>query len=124
MKSNLHQSALWSGGLAAVSIAMLQGLLSLSTLNVVAFISVISFALAIPILTCNTLVKLTKAERRGNVYDTKAEIFFYLLGMISGFVGVVAVFWRISSIAGFIFLISTFIALVVYFRSIPRTHNE
>ncbi|HLI05368.1 MAG TPA: hypothetical protein VKV40_02250 [Ktedonobacteraceae bacterium] len=115
-----HQSVWWSGSLTAISLIIMQSFISLNYLDVAAWISIITLAFAIPILTSNTLIKITKARRRLDVRDTMQEVLFYTTGMAVAYVGIVAAFWHISWIAGVVFFSSTLLALPTYFWSLHR----
>lgn len=103
MSNNLHQSALWSVGLIGIGLIIIQGFLTSTSLNATAFIAICAFALAIPILTCNTLVKFAKAKKDVEIYNSIPEILFYAIGIVSAFIGITAAFWHINIIAGVIF---------------------
>jgi tellurite resistance protein TehA-like permease len=113
-RSNPHPSDLWSGGLIAIGIIILQDFFYLSPLDSAAYTSIFAFAIAIPILTCNLLMNF---RRRGsNETATIPEILFYFVGIFAAIIGIMAAFWHVCWIAAVVFFVSTTAAFIVYYK--------
>lgn len=115
MEEKAHPSSVWSGGLLAISLVMLQGFLS-GPLDLAAFVAVLAFALSIPVLTCNLLVNFMRTRRDSRTKAADAEMAFYILGIFIALVGIVAAFWHMSWIAALAFLCSALFAFAVYIK--------
>ena len=127
MDNTTDQSSVWSGGLIAIGVVILQVFLSLNELDSAAYISIYAFALAIPILACNILVNFAHRRNTKNVRKDKAsfrEILFYLIGILASLVGIAAAFLHINLVAAILFSLSALIALAVYFKAAPHRHAE
>jgi 1,4-dihydroxy-2-naphthoate octaprenyltransferase len=123
MDNTTDQSSVWSGGLIAIGVVILQVFLSSNKLDSAAYISIYAFALAIPILACNILVNFarrrnTKDDRKGKA--TFREILFYVVGILASLIGIATAFLHISLTAATLFSLSTLIALAAYFRLAPH----
>jgi hypothetical protein len=120
MQTNKHAirlHTLYAGGLIAVSLIMLQGFLGLGKLDIPAFISVLAFAAAIPllagILVINVIERRYPYSSPGSKSVKIVENFFYL-GILIDLVGIASTFWHISFIAGIIFIVMAVISGLVY----------
>lgn len=115
MEENTHISSIYAGGLIAIGLIILQGFLSLSTLDVAAFIAVFAFAFSIPILSCNIIINF--ARRGTTIEPSKYEVLlFYVPGAVVSLIGIVATFWHICWVAAVIFSVSMVLAFFVYFN--------
>ena len=127
MDNTTDQSSVWSGGLIAIGVVILQVFLSLNKLDSAAYISIYAFALAIPILACNILVNFARRRNTKDARKEKAsfrEILFYLVGILASLVGITAAFLHINLVAATLFSLSALIALAVYFKVAPHRHAE
>ena len=114
MEDKVRPSDLWSGALIGVGLVILQGLFSLNCVDPAAFISIIAFAIAIPILSCNLLTNFLKKKYSKKSSDQIWEILFYGGGVLAALVGFGAAFWRASWISAVVFVVSSVFALVVF----------
>jgi uncharacterized membrane protein YfcA len=127
MDNTTDQSSVWSGGLIAIGVVILQVFLSSNKLDSAAYISIYAFALAIPILACNILVNFARRRSTKDARKEKAsfrEILFYLVGILASLVGIAAAFLHINLVAAILFSLSALIALAVYFKVAPHRHAE
>jgi hypothetical protein len=111
---NSHPSNLWSAGLLAISLIILQDLFSISSFDRPAYTSLFAFAVAIPILACNLVINFTRretGEKAGGL-----EILFYIVGVLAAIVGVAAAFWHACWIAAIVFLSSSLVAFLVFLK--------
>ena len=114
MEDKVRPSDLWSGALIGVGLVILQGFFSLSCIDTPAFISIIAFAVAIPVLSCNLLTNFLKKRYRRGSSDRIWEILFYGGGVLTALVGFGAAFWHASWISAVVFGISSVFALIVF----------
>jgi hypothetical protein len=107
-------------GLIVLSIIVLHALLTLTKSDLPAFIGIIAFAAAIPML-CGCLL-IIHIELGNGYYlvskwvDISAYCFF--LGVTGALVGGVATFWHVSWIAGVVFgatVLLMFLVVIFYF---------
>lgn len=95
----LRQNNLIYGGLIGIGVVMVQPFLAAPSLDLAAMISVVGFALAIPIL--GALVMLNEQEvARRKIVETRFIDAVRAAAQVCAGVGVVAGFWHISWIAG------------------------
>jgi hypothetical protein len=111
-KNKPAPSDLWSGGLIAIGLIILQDFLNVSAPDRAAYTSIFAFAIAIPILTCNLLTNFARKESTKKAPDY--EILFYIIGVLAAFVGITAAFWHACWIAAIIFTASSVLACAVY----------
>jgi len=111
---SLHD--LYAGGLILISLVILQDFLNLKPLDRAAFLAILAFSIALPLLS-GTLVltvvekKFTKGPSRIII---RIEQMVFLLGIITDVIGIGAAFWHASFIAGIAFIVSVAITLIVY----------
>ncbi len=103
------------GGLAAVSLIILQDLISSVNLDLALFISAIAFSVAIPLQVCAFVILYTSQANNKRPEKKIAQII--LAGTAFGSyiitpIGVAAAIWHISWIAGTAFLVACLVALV------------
>jgi hypothetical protein len=109
----LGQTNLIYGGLITVGVLMVQPFLTAPSLDLAASISVIAFALAIPILAALMLVNREETFR-GRRTPSRLVAVGNGLGQSASFVGIVAVFWHITWVAGVVVLVSSFLAMGIH----------
>ena len=131
-KAETPLSSIWAGGLIGVSLIILQGFLSLPSLDYAAFISVLTLALAIPILAYKILadtlrVRKHNTQARSSHHSTHPfktpypELLLFSLGVLLAIIGISAAFWHIHWIPALIFSTSTLLLLVVtYFLHVHK----
>lgn len=101
-------------GLIAIGIVMIQPFMYQNEyVGTAAAISVISFAISIPILAALLLLNFTE-EFRHHLSDSKAVTVVRALGQMAGGTGMIAGFWHINPVAGMVSGASCVLALVVY----------
>lgn len=111
-----------AGGLVAFSLIMIQAFISLGQPDTPTLISIIAFAIAIPMLVFSFLLNelfhiTTKLE------VTRGYRFIWSLGIFSSIVGIVAAFWHISWYAGLAMIISGFIGSIVFISNDVQVKN-
>lgn len=123
-EETLRQDNLMYGGLVAIGIVFIQPFLTPGiSLDLPSKICVIAFSLAIPILAALVVLNRQEVFRRR---PTKSRFVLVAkqaaLGL--GFVGVVAGFWHIMTIAGVAVLISGILGLAVHSAGFVRVEEE
>ena len=108
-----QQALVTYGGLIAIGVVILQALISAQSLDLPLLISILAFAIALPLLAVMVLVNHAQASYRYASYPKYLTVVI-LLGQGGAFIGVLAAFWHISWIAAILLLISGGIGLVVY----------
>lgn len=111
----LHR--LYAGGLIVISLIILQGFLNLGNLNPSALVSILAFALALPLLSATPILDVV--ERRFRVGPRRTAItrsvhVAFMLGVVVDLVGVGAAFWHLTWIAGVTFLSGLLLTCIVY----------
>jgi len=108
----LRQNNLMYGGLIGIGVVIIQPFLTAGPLDLPATISVLGFAVAIPILA--SLVLLSAQESfRGRATSSRFVVVARALGQAGAVIGVLAAFWHIGWLAGAGVLAGGFVALVV-----------
>jgi len=108
-----QQALVTYGGLIAIGVVILQALISAQSLDLPLLISILAFAIALPLLAVMVLVNHAQASYRYASYPKYLTVVI-LLGQGGAFIGVLAAFWHISWIAAALLLVSGGIGLVVY----------
>ena len=108
---------MYAGGLIAISLVILQGFIGLTSLDVAALISMISFSAALPLLS--GLLVLGLIERKypyGSPRTLIASLVrkLFILGIVLSFIGIGAAIWHASWIAGTVCVVSSIIAVIIY----------
>ncbi|NEE00131.1 hypothetical protein [Phytoactinopolyspora halotolerans] len=119
----LRQNNLMYGALMGVGVVMVQPFLTASTLDTSAKVSVIAFAVAIPLLSALVLVNQQENFRRratSSVTVAAAKA----IAMGAAITGVVAGFWHISWIAGVTILASGLVATGVHSAGYVRLEHD
>jgi hypothetical protein len=112
------QNNLMYGGLIAISVVILQGFLGTSALGVSGRISIVAFAVALPLLA--VLILLGELHSDDPTQATAVYEIAKAVAMVGSLTGVVAAFWHIDWLAGVAILAAGAASLAVYsahFRS-------
>jgi hypothetical protein len=109
----LGQTSLIYGALITIGVLIVQPFLTAPSLDLAATISVISFAVAIPILAALILVNREETFRARRSPSRLVAI-GNGLGQSAAFVGIVAAFWHITWVAGVVVLVSSFVAMGIH----------
>ena len=113
VKYSLRIEAQMLSGLIVISLIILQDLISLASLDLPAFISLIAFVLAIPFMAGGLLINRVENEKE-HVRDSWLVSGTIYIGLSLAIVGIAAIIWHISWIAGIAFLASLIIASIIY----------
>jgi hypothetical protein len=109
----IRQNNLIYGGLIGVAVVLIQPFLTVASLDVPATVSVVAFAVAIPVLAALLMLNAQEAFQRRVARSLFVDI-VKAVAQSSAFVGVVAAFWHIDWIAGLAILISTAAGVAVH----------
>lgn len=106
------QNNLMYGGLIAISVVILQGFLGTSSLGVSGRVSVVAFAVALPLLA--VLILLGELHPGELTQSTVTYEITKAVAMVSAVAGVVAAFWHVDWLAGVALLAAGTAGLTVY----------
>ena len=109
----LRQFGLIYGGLIGIAVVIIQPFLAAASLDTAATISIIAFAVAVPLLAALILVNRQEVFR-GRQTSSVIVILAQSIGEAAACVGIVAAFWHISWVAGVCFLASGLVAVGVH----------
>ena len=109
----IRQLGLIYGGLILIGVYMVQPFLVAPSLDTSAKVSVIAFAVAIPLLAALVMVNRQEAFRRRRTTSITVTV-AHSIAQAAAFVGIVAGFWHITWIAGVTFLAVGLIAVLVH----------
>jgi hypothetical protein len=109
----LRQLGLIYGGLILIGVYMVQPFLTAPTLDASAKISIVAFAVAIPLLAALVLVNRQEAFRGRRTTSVTVTI-AHAVAQLAAFVGIVAGFWHITWIAGMTFLAAGLVAVGIH----------
>lgn len=109
----MRQVGLIYGGLILIGVYMVQPFLVAPSLDASAKVSVIAFAVAIPLLAALVMVNRQEAFRRRRTTSVTVNV-AHAIAQAAAFVGIVAGFWHITWIAGVTFLAAGLIAVLVH----------
>jgi len=118
----LRQLGLIYGGLIGVAVVMTQPFLVATNFDASARVSIIAFAVAIPLLAALVLVNRQEAfrgRRTTSVTVTVAQV----IAQLAAFVGIVAGFWHIMWVAGVTFLVAGVVAMGVHSAGFWRVES-
>jgi hypothetical protein len=105
---------LMNGGLIAIGALVVQAFLSRGAgLETPAFVSVLTFALAIPLLVALIFVNHLQADWKKAPYPLYL-VAAHAVAQGSAVVGVIAAFWQLSWLAAVVFVISIVAAVLLY----------
>jgi hypothetical protein len=112
-KEWLDQDSLTYGALIGVGVLMVQPFLTAPALDLTAAISVVAFAIAIPLLSALMLVNRQETFRG---HRTRSKLVFVgkAVAQAAALVGLVAAFWHIHWIAGVGVLVSAVLAIAIH----------
>ena len=122
MEEELRQSGLIYGGLIGVAVLMVQPFLAATTLDASARISIVAFAVAIPLLAALVLVNRQEAFRSRRTTSMSVKI-AQAIAQLAAFVGIVAGFWHITWVAGVTFLVAGLGAVGVHSAGFWRVES-
>jgi hypothetical protein len=110
----------WSyAGLLGIGAIMVQPFLAADSLEVSAMVSVVAFAVAIPLLAALVMVSWQESFR-GRMTDSRIVAATRPVAQSAAVVGLVAGFWHIHWIAGAVLLASTLLAVGVHSAGFTR----
>jgi len=109
----IRQLGLIYGGLILIGVYMVQPFLVAPSLDASAKVSVIAFAVAIPLLAALVMVNRQEAFRRRRTTSITVNV-AHAIAQAAAFVGIVAGFWHITWIGGVTFLAVGLIAVFVH----------
>ncbi|MFC7446567.1 hypothetical protein [Rhodococcus daqingensis] len=112
------QNSLMYGGLIAIGVVILQGFLTADPLGTSGKISVVAFAVALPLLA--VLIMLGELQASATKVSMTDEI-AKGIALSSSLVGVVAAFWHIDWLAGAAVIASGAAGLTVYGAHFSRS---
>ena len=118
----IRQSGLIYGGLILIGVYMVQPFLVAPSLDASAKVSVIAFAVAIPLLAALVMVNRQEAFRRRRTTSITVNV-THAIAQAAAFVGIVAGFWHITWIAGVTFLAAGLIAVMVHSAGYMRVEE-
>jgi cation transport ATPase len=119
----VRQRGLIYGGLILIGVYMVQPYLSGPSLDTSAKVSVIGFAVAIPLLAALVMVNRQEALRRRRTLSAVVTI-AHVVAQLSAFVGIVAGFWHIQWVAGVGFLVAALVAVGVHSAGFWRLEQD
>src|SRR6266571_2024889 len=101
-------------GLIVFSFLILQNLITSSVLDIPAFISLLAFCLAIPLMAGWIFISFVENELK--ITDIRSNIVSLSLGIgiIADVAGILAAIWRVSWIATIVFALSVVFTLIVH----------
>lgn len=101
------------GGLVGVAVLMIQPFLAATSLDVSAKITVIAFAVAIPLLAALVMVNRQETFRRRRTTSVTVAI-VQVIAQMAALVGIAAAFWHINWVAGVCFIGTAVVAVGVH----------
>ena len=109
----IRQDTVRNAGLIVVGIYMVQSLLGSTFLDVAARLSIVAWAVAIPLLAALAMVNLALQSHRYASFPTYVVV-ISTIAQGAAVVGVVAAFWHIWIPAGVVVMLSAVLALAFY----------
>jgi hypothetical protein len=109
----IRQNNVIYGGLIAIGLVWVQPFLTVATLDWSARICVVAFSMAIPLLAGLILVNRQEEFRRRVTGSVLVRV-TQSVGLMFGFVGVVAGFWHVTWVAGVGFLVCGVVAMMAH----------
>ena len=119
----IRQLGLIYAGLIGIALIMAQPFLTVPELDASARISVIAFAVAIPLLAGLVLVNAQEAYRRRRSPSVLVRV-AQVVAQLAAVVGIVAGFWHMTWVAGVTFLAATLVALGVHSAGYWRVESS
>jgi len=103
------------GGLIAISIILLQGVLSVSPIDVALTVAIIALSVAIPTLVFTLLLRMVwSVSSIPEVKRRNSHAVLMLTGYIAAIVAIDAAIWHVLWIAGVVFLILGATSFYIY----------
>jgi hypothetical protein len=121
-EEGLRQLGVIYGGLIGVAVVMVQPFLVATKLDASARVSIIAFAVAIPLLAALVLVnrqEVFRGRRTPSMIATVAQA----IAQMAAFIGIVAGFWHITWVAGVTFLVAGVVAMGVHSAGFWRVES-
>lgn len=112
-EEGIRQLGLIYGGLILIGVYMVQPFLTAPSLDASAKVSVIAFAVSIPLLAALVMVNRQEAFRRRRTTSITVKV-AHAIAQTAAFIGIVAGFWHITWIAGVTFLAAGFVAMLAH----------
>lgn len=109
----LGQRRLIYGGLILIGVYMVEPFLTAPSLDASATVSVVAFAVAIPLLAALVMVNRQEAFR-GRLTTSVTVTIAQAVAQLAAFVGIAAGFWHITWIAGVTFLAAALVAMGIH----------
>ena len=109
----VRQQGLIYGGLILIGLYMVQPFLTAPSLATSAEVSIVAFAVAIPLLAALVVVNRQEAYR-GRLTPSVTVTVARAVAQGAAFVGIVAGFWHITWVAGVTFLTAGFVAVGIH----------
>ena len=109
----IGQRRLIYGGLILIGVYMVEPFLTAPSLDASATVSVVAFAVAIPLLAALVMVNRQEAFR-GRLTTSVTVTVAQAVAQLAAFVGIAAGFWHITWIAGVTFLAAALVALGIH----------
>jgi len=110
LKYQIVERKLIDSGLIAISLIILQDWIGMGTPDPASLISLIAFAVAIPMLASDLLILQMPKTYFGKLYFQAN----HLIGIILAFAGIGAAIFHASLAAGIVFLISSVLSYIGY----------
>ncbi len=120
---SIRQANLIYGGLAGAGLVVVQPFLTEPSLDPAAMVCVIAFAVSIPLLAALLVLNRQEEFRNRATKSPYVEV-AKAVAQGSGFVGLTAAFWHISTVAGIVFLAVGFIATGVHSSGYVRLEYD
>jgi hypothetical protein len=121
-EEGLRQLGVIYGGLIGVATIMVQPFLGTARLDTSGRVSIIAFAVAIPLLAALVLVNRQEMFR-GRRTTSVLVVIAQSTGQLAAFVGIVAGFWHITWVAGVTFLAVGLVAVGVHSAGFWRVES-
>ena len=118
-KEWIRQNDLIYSALIAIGVVMVQPFLQVSTLNTSATICVISFAIALPLLSALVLVTHQENFRQRASRSTLVEV-GRGIGQLAAAIGIGAGFWHISWTAGIAIIVAACFGIAIHSAGYSR----
>lgn len=121
-----QQAIVVYGGLIAIGVVIIQGLLSAPSLDLPSLVSVLSFAVAIPLLATLVLINHSQVTYKYASYPFYLSL-TVILGEGCAFLGILAAFWHLSWVAGILIAFCGLAGLLIYAiysRQLQRDNPE
>jgi hypothetical protein len=115
--NNPELEKLAAGGFVGAGLVIIQAFIPLGMIDIPVSISILAFAVSIPLLGTNILAVTVSRK-----YSTsKITHILFWLGVIGASVGITAAFWHASWIAGVMFIASDIVTITVILYILLKT---